>query len=213
IPTRNRAALLRDSLESLARQTLARDRFEVVVVDDGSTDETPTVCAELAERLHLRHVPLAPSGIAAAKNAGILAARGTIVCFFDDDDVADPEMLMEHLRVHEQRPEERVAVLGYTTWGDWLEVTPLMHFVTDVGHYLFAYDGLEDGQVLDYTYFWGGRSSCKRSFLLAHGLFNPGFTFGSEDMQLGYRLLRPGLEGRFARGGGAPLKRWGTSAV
>src|SRR5262249_32475514 len=84
---------------------------------------------------------------------------------------------------------------------------PLMRFVTDVGHYLFAYDGLEDGQVLDHTYFWGGRSSCKRAFLLAHGLFNPTFTFGSEDIELGYRLSRHGLEVVFARGAVSRMNR------
>src|SRR6185436_19427567 len=79
IPSHNRAALLRESLESLAEQTLDRERFEVVVVDDGSTDETPGVCAELAERLPLRHLPIQNSGIAEAKNVGVRAARGRIV--------------------------------------------------------------------------------------------------------------------------------------
>ena len=85
-------------------------------------------------------------------------------------------------------------MLGYTTWDPSLEVTPLMRFVTDVGHYLFAYDGLEDGQSLDWTYFWGGRSSCKRGLLLRYGLFNPTFTFGSEDIELGWRLARKVIE-------------------
>jgi len=73
-----------------------------------------------------------------------------------------------------------------------------MHFVTDVGQYLFAYQDLVDGQRLDHTYFWGGRSSCKRS-LLRHGLFNPTFRFGSEDIELGHRLSRHGLQVVFAR--------------
>ncbi len=207
MPTHDRAELLRDALESLVGQSVARDRFEVVVVDDGSTDGTEQVCAELSERLDLRYVRIASSGIAAAKNAGIRAARGAILLFLDDDDVADPGLLAEHLRVHAERPEEHVAVLGYTTWGDWLDVTPLMHFVTDVGHYLFAYSDLEDGQSLDHTYFWGGRSSCKRSFLLRRGLFNPAFTFGSEDIELGYRLSRYGLEVVYAAGAISRMNR------
>ncbi|HET6171004.1 MAG TPA: glycosyltransferase [Gaiellales bacterium] len=207
IPTHDRAELLRDSLESLARQSIESDRFEVIVVDDGSTDGTGEVCAGLSQRLPLRYLPIPSSGIAAAKNAGVRTARGAIVLFLDDDDVADPGLLAEHLRVHGERPAEHVAVLGYTTWGDWLDVTPLMRFVTDVGHYLFAYDGLEDGQSLDYTYFWGGRSSCKRSFLLRHGLFNPAFTFGSEDIELGYRLSRHGLEVVYAAGAVSLMNR------
>src|SRR6185503_16443738 len=53
--------------------------------------------------------------------------------------------------------------------------------------------GLAAGQELDYTYFWGGRTSCKRAFLLEHGLFRPEFTFGSEDIELAYRLSEHGL--------------------
>jgi glycosyltransferase involved in cell wall biosynthesis len=194
IPTHNRADLLRESLESLAEQTLGMDSFEVIVVDDGSTDHTEAVCSELSTRLPLRRHTLERSGIAAAKNAGALAATGEIVLFFDDDDVADPNMLAEHVRAHRLHPDPEVAVLGYTGWSPTIEVNEVMHFVTDVGHYLFSYDGLTEGQELDFTYFWGGRTSCKRSFLLRGGLFRPEFTFGSEDIELAYRLSRHGLK-------------------
>ena len=68
-----------------------------------------------------------------------------------------------------------------------------MHFVTEVGCFLFSYPSLKHGDVLDYTYFWGGRSSCKRSLLLQFGIFNPVFRFGCEDIELGYRLSNQGL--------------------
>ncbi len=193
IPTHNRAELLTASLESLARQNLSKDSFEVVVVDDGSTDATETVCRDFTTRLPLRRHRLEQSGIAAAKNAGALAATGDVLFFFDDDDVADPNTLLEHVRAHQQHPEPEVAILGYTGWAPTLDITEVMHFVTDVGHYLFSYSGLAEGQELDHTYFWGGRASCKRSFLLSRGLFRPEFTFGSEDIELGYRLSKHGF--------------------
>jgi hypothetical protein len=65
-----------------------------------------------------------------------------------------------------------------------------MRFITDVGHNLFSYTFLEDGQILDHTWFWGGRSSCKRSLILRAGGFRPEFTFGSEDVEAGYRIGR-----------------------
>lgn len=193
IPTFNRAELLEESLSSLANQSLPKDRFEVIVVDDGSTDATAAVCDQLMSQLPLRRHRLERSGIAAAKNAGALASTGSILLFFDDDDVADRDLLLEHVRAHDEHPEENVAVLGYTGWAPSLTVTEVMHFVTDVGHYLFSYDGLMAGEELDFTYFWGGRTSCKRSFAVTHGLFRPEFTFGSEDIELAYRLAEHGL--------------------
>jgi len=193
IPTHDRAQLLEASLASLTTQTLRAAEFEVVVVNDGSIPDTAAVCERAAESLRLKHVPIAQSGIAAAKNMGLFAASAPIVLFFDDDDVADPGLLEAHLAAHDEHPEERFAVLGHTTWAPELEVTPVMNYVTDVGHFLFSYSHLTAGQELDYTYFWGGRSSAKRLFLAQHGVFAQCFTFGCEDIELGYRLARHGL--------------------
>jgi hypothetical protein len=67
-----------------------------------------------------------------------------------------------------------------------------MEYVTEIGQHLFSYKNLEDGQRLDYTYFWGGRSSCKRALLTTHGSFDQDMS-GIEDMELGFRLARQGL--------------------
>ena len=190
IPTHNRATLLSRSLESLVHQSLDRALFEVVVVDDGSEDDTADVCLKASRSLDLRHVFIQASGISAAKNLGIFVARAPLLFFFDDDDVASPELLARHVEAHRKYPAEHVAVLGYTTWAPGLTVTPVMHYVTDVGGFLFCYGPLHHGQQLDFTYFWGGRSSCKRSLLAQHGIFNQTFTFGSEDIELAFRLTR-----------------------
>ena len=193
IPTFNRALLLGDSLESLVHQTLPASEYEVLVVDDGSTDETPVVCRRFEDRLPLRYFRIGHAGIAAAKNIGIFSAAAPILHFFDDDDVAHADLLRQHVIAHRRWPEETAAVLGYTTWAPWLEVTELMHYVTDVGQWLFSYPSIDAGRALDFTYFWGGRSSCKRSFLARHGAFRQDFDFGCEDIELGYRLRRFGL--------------------
>ena len=194
IPTFNRADLLSRSLESLANQSLPRNQFEVVVIDDGSSDRTKDVCTDFEKRLHLRCQRQENSGISAAKNMGIFISRGQLLLFFDDDDVADTNLLKEHIKTHTQHPEETTAVLGYTTWHSSLTMTHIMNFVTDVGHFLFSYSNLKDGQTLDFTYFWGGRSSCKKSLIVKHGIFNQLFRFGSEDIELGYRLSKFGLK-------------------
>lgn len=193
IPTYNRAALLHSALQSLVGQSLSKSLYEVVVVNDGSTDDTEEVCRGFANKIPLQYFYQENSGISAAKNLGVFASRGTIIFFFDDDDVAHGNLLAEHVRAHNERPEENVAFLGYTTWHRGLHVTPLMHYITEVGQFLFAYKALKHGQLLDFTYFWGGRTSCKRAFLVKHGVFNQDFLF-TEDIELGFRLSRHGLQ-------------------
>lgn len=194
IPTHNRAELLRQSLESLRVQTLHSDTFEVVVIDDGSTDHTAAVCNELSADLPLSYHRIANSGISSAKNLGVFTSVAPIVFFFDDDDVAHPDLLRQHLGTHEANPERTVAVLGRTEWSPALLVTEVMRYVTDVGKFLFDYTCIHHGDVLDYTFFWGGRSSCKRMLLAREGIFDQQFRFGSEDIELGYRLQRQGFK-------------------
>lgn len=200
IPTRDRAALLRESLESLVGQSVDRDAFEVIVVNDGSTDGTAGVCREFAGRLRLTQVDGPPSGIGLAKNIGIEVAKAPIVLSFDDDDIADPGLVAAHLDAHERLPLEHVAVLGFSDWHPRLVKTELMRYVTDIGHYLFSYTHLRDRQLLDHTWFWGGRSSCKKSLIVRAGGFRPEFTFGSEDIEAGYRMSRMVARERFDAG-------------
>ncbi len=91
IPTYNRARLLPRALESVLGQTL--DDFELLVVDDASTDDTAAVVASY-EDPRIRCLALEENGgVANARNAGIAAASGTFVSFLDDDDEYLPEFL------------------------------------------------------------------------------------------------------------------------
>ena len=200
IPTRNRAPLLERSLKSLARQTLPAREFEVVVVDDGSeTNEAETLCNTLTLEVELEYIRLPPSGNAAAKNAGVDAAHADIVLFFDDDDIAADDLLEKHIAFHLRHPAREVAVLGLTQWSSDLRITPVMHFVTDIAQLLFAYKGLHHGQRLDFTYFWAGRSSCKKEMLTSFGRFDARFPSIIEDVELGFRLATAGLTVVFDR--------------
>jgi MoaA/NifB/PqqE/SkfB family radical SAM enzyme/GT2 family glycosyltransferase len=194
ICTFNRAELLAKTLGSLVGQTLDKGQYEVIVIDDGSSDTTRECVESFTRILPVRYFFQKNAGLASARNHGIYTARGQIIFFMDDDDVASASLLEEHLATHRKFPGENYAVLNYTTWASDLTVTPLMHFIAEVGCFLFSYPYIKDGDVLDYTYFWGGRSSCKRSFLIEHGVFNPVFRFGCEDIELGYRLSHHGLK-------------------
>jgi len=189
IPTRNRAHFLEESLASLSRQS-ATEPYEVIVVNDGSTDETVKVCERWGGSMPLTLINSPFGGISVAKNLGVDAARAPLVLFFDDDDVADENLVEEHLRTHRIHPQEHVAVLGHTDWHPKLVKTEVMRHITEVGQFLFCYSRFQPGQALNYLSFWGGRSSCKKSILVRAGGFRPEFTFGSEDIEAGYRISR-----------------------
>ncbi len=85
--THNGARTLRSCLEGIAR--LRYPRFEVIVVDDGSTDRS----AEIAAEFDVRLISIEPSGLSAARNVGLAAARGEFVAYLDDDAWPDPDWL------------------------------------------------------------------------------------------------------------------------
>ncbi|MCX0241780.1 glycosyltransferase [Streptomyces drozdowiczii] len=113
IPTYNRAGLLRDTLRQLTRQTVPAGDFEVIVSDDGSSDETADVVREFTDRLRIRYCFQEDRGarIALARNQGARLAAGRILVFLDTGAMVGPDFLRSHLAVHDG-PGPR-AVIGY----------------------------------------------------------------------------------------------------
>jgi glycosyltransferase involved in cell wall biosynthesis len=115
VVTRNRAKRLGNLLRSLTSQTLPASEFEVVVVDDGSSDHTPALLAAAREtapfELQVVRIDDRP-GLGAVRNRGWRAGRGGLVCFIDDDCEADPPWLMSLL---EASDGPGTAVQGRTT--------------------------------------------------------------------------------------------------
>src|SRR5262245_39908172 len=93
IPSYNSAAYLPAAIDSVLAQT-ARD-LEVIVVDDGSTDDTPDVVARYGPPV--RGIRQANAGVAAARNRGIAEARGRYIAFLDADDTWEPVKLERQL--------------------------------------------------------------------------------------------------------------------
>jgi glycosyltransferase involved in cell wall biosynthesis len=101
IPTYNYARFLGRAIESVMAQTVAP--IEIIVVDDGSTDETPEVLARYAN--HVTALRRMNSGVASARNAGISVANGDLVAFLDSDDVWRPTKLERQLELQARYPE------------------------------------------------------------------------------------------------------------
>jgi GT2 family glycosyltransferase len=200
VPTYNRREQLVGCLAALAAQTLPRDCYEIIVVDDGSTDGTREAVANLAEAGALRYHGQPNLGPAAARNAGLSAARGELVLFIGDDVIARARLLEEHVAAHQRYTDRGASVLGRLDWPDWRPRTALMEYVCGPGHLQFAYDDIRRMPRLDYRFFYTSNVSIKRDFLAASGeLFDISFRHAAfEDTEFAYRLQRRGLSLHYA---------------
>jgi glycosyltransferase involved in cell wall biosynthesis len=194
IPTYNRRAILLRSLRALQQQTLQRTHYEVIVVDDGSSDGTDAVVRRQAEVRFFRQPR--NRGPAAARNIGVRNAQGQYVLFLGDDIIAPPDLLAQHLKEHLQVRDPSVAVLGRVIWSRADEITPFMRYVVEKDFTLAQsrYDAILDPDHATFHHFYTSNVSLRRDFLLQGGLFDEDFRFAyGEDTELGYRLLRHGL--------------------
>ena len=104
IPTRNRAELLRDTLTSIQGQTLSYELFEVLVVDNGSTDNTKDVTLNFKKNLNnLRYVYAPVPGLHEGRHRGMKEARYNLLVFADDDILATPDWLLSYYEVFKTR--------------------------------------------------------------------------------------------------------------
>jgi GT2 family glycosyltransferase len=186
VPTYNRVASLRRMLEALARQTIAPESFEVLVVDDGSTDGTPALVRllEAQSPFRIRLLHQAHAGPAQARNLGVAHAAGDLVLFLDDDVLPLPDLLLEHLQAHAGRPDTVVVgpMLPPINWSrpGWVRWEERLLQV--------QYRELVEGKYpcTPRQFYTANASLSRRLFHEAHG-FDPAF-LRAEDVELAYRL-------------------------
>ena len=178
VPTYNRCDILTRCLESLFEQTAASSSYEIIVVDDGSTDGTPEMVKGMAEKApcELIYIRQNNSGRSRARNTGVLAAHGAYIIFLDGDMVVKRTFVAAHLAAH--RKSGLVAngpVVNTPTIVDPNTGPPKVH---DLSRAFFA----------------TGNVSVEREKIIAAGLFDEDFVeYGWEDLELGERLRHMGL--------------------
>ena len=215
VPTYNRSALLRRTLETLARQRLPAAEFEVIVADDGSCDDTAEVARSFAGRLRLRYVFQEDRGfrVAAVRNAGARLASSPVLAFLDCGTLAGPDFVRSHLAAH--AGHDRRAVLGYCFgYQPPLDEIPgLAGVIAELEPEAVVQRYRDDPDFLDlrrgafervgsdvdplavpWIFFYGLNCSVSAGAFWQVGGFDESFrTWGGEDMELGYRLFHGGV--------------------
>jgi glycosyltransferase involved in cell wall biosynthesis len=181
VPTKDRAAFVARVLESLAAQRGAPD-FEAIVVDNGSSDDTPAVVASAAARapFPIRCISLPVANRALARNAGIEAATGMVLVFVDDDVWLPEGFLQAHAAAHGAGRDRAVSgpIINVSSYDERPRPAP----------YNFSN-----------AFFVTCNVSVPKAALERVGRFDETFDlYGWEDTEVGLRLREAGVERRFA---------------
>jgi hypothetical protein len=178
IPTYNRWALLRQTLATVLAQTYPA--LEIIVVDDGSTDETMTWLTEYAGRVTV--IQQSHQGVAAARNQGIRRAKGVYLTFLDDDDLIEPAKIARQAELLQSQPEVSLVHCGYYLSDkegrlrDKVWLWPQANLLR---------------QLTCSNFIWSGAPLIRRECLTTVGLFDEQLTNG-QDWDLWLRLALAG---------------------
>ncbi len=197
IPTYKRLPMLLRVLDALEGQQAAPE-FEVIVIDDGSGDDTADVMqARRAEHFALTFESQPNSGPGRARNHGVELATGRYVLFIGDDTVPEPRFLAQHARSHSDAGDDpHLACLGYTGWPAGERVTAFMDYINDFG-LQFGYKLIRDGEIVPFNFFYTSNISIDRQ-LLGLEPFDTTFPAAAwEDIELAFRLDALGLKIRY----------------
>ncbi|MEU4448051.1 glycosyltransferase [Actinosynnema sp. NPDC050801] len=215
VPTYNRKRLLELTLDSLVKQDLPRDRFEVLVVDDGSSDDTAAMVRGFEDRLDLRYFFQPDEGyqVARARNVGLRHARGEVCVFVDSGVLLHSASLRAHVTAHEAA-EEPLALNGYVYCFNLdNEDAQLIRKFVDVDEVDSTIASLERAQAwpdvrepfygrysddfghlpAPWLMYWTCHASARTEQVRSIGMYDEAFRqWGGEDLDLAYRLHRDG---------------------
>lgn len=207
IPAYNAAPFIEETIRSINSQTYSN--WEVIVIDDGSTDNTVSICDQL-NYSKVKVIRQRNAGVAVARNNGLLSANGDYVVFFDADDLMSPDFLSVRIQALQNDPE-----LGYV--GGLVETFPAIvktrkaagsdpvnqilffdsSFVTIPSNYLFKKEVLINNKIFFNKEL---NSSADRFFILEVSKFTKGKNVTGESGKLLYRFTSQSMSNKVTRG-------------
>lgn len=217
IPTYNRCELLEKTLISIAGQQLGEIKFETIIADDGSTDETYSLVKKYKDKIdHLKYVWNEHEGyrVAYVRNNAIMHAKGNIIIFIDSGMLIDKRFVYEHFKSHQEENAVVIgSIYGYTAdanenferFSSFIHLEDLDSTFAEVisrsqyddqRHESFKHFDFGNKKMLaPYALFWTGNVSVKKKMLDAVDGFDEKFIdWGMEDVELGYKLYRAGAD-------------------
>ena len=195
IPTYNDAKLLKRCLEHLNSQKF-ESSFEVVIVDDGSIDDTKKILGDWKRKktvFDLKVVSQKNQGRSVARNRGVKESNGDIVLFLGANILPSKNWLQVHKDFHQKNTDQKAMTVGFMTWTKvlgkdrfrrWLETSGIM----------FSFKGLKNERQTDFWHFYTGNISMKKKWFERFKFDESFKAYGWEDIMLGYEMLNKGGE-------------------
>lgn len=176
VPTYNRANYLEESLPSFINQTLDKNLYEIIVIDNNSTDETKCITERLLSTYQgpWRYIFEPKQGLHYARNRGLLEGCGDIIVFGDDDIIACDQWLEFILREFDEH--SKTGIVGGKVLPNWKGVPPewIYDYGTEKTHTVFAYmDYGQDRKILENGYVFGCNFAVRRDLAIKVGGSTP----------------------------------------
>ena len=201
IPTYNRAEKLEKLVDSIISCGEGLN-YEIILVNDGSTDDTKTVLLDLQKKNpEVVGINIANHGACVARNHGAKAAKNDIILFIGDDIIpADKHFLLAHILYHQENPRVNFSVLGKVDWpsDEDFEITSVMRHIQGPGGEQFGYADMQSYRYWDWRFFYTCNVSVKKD--VVSDWINEGFSSkftgcGFEDGEFACRMEKK--HGRF----------------
>ena len=178
IATRNRKNILKKCLRALNKQNYDHNKFEVIIIDDGSTVNNKSMINKLNLDYSLTYKYQKQTGPAGARNKGIRLAKSDYIIFIDDDIIVNKDFIKSHMNKHSKY--NNIIVHGPVIYTNNIDKpTSAQKKIKDFSNAFFA----------------TGNASIKKDYLFKAGLFNEKFyEYGWEDLEFGKRLKKLNLK-------------------